>query len=437
MGLWQQIRSAVGAPRATGGGDGVPATVPGPAAASPAVARPAADTDGGDATEDGHGGRPQAGVAEDTRTGVPEPEPIWAHPLVRAGALAWGLVGLVVVLVGAAAVLRELSVLVVPFVLALFPAALLSPLMRLLVARRVPPALAALLVIFGSIGLLVGVGSLLAEGIADEAPAMVTSVEEGIADLEAFLDEGPFGLEPDVIAGWLETGREQLIEVGSQAAGSVASAVAEGVAGLLFGLVALFFYLKDGARIADWLRRLFPAHLRTDAKTIGTQAWVTIGSYFRGQLFIALVDAVLIGLGLVLLRVPLALPLAVLIFFGGLFPIVGALASGAVAVLVALAASGPGAALVVLALIVGVQQFEGNVLAPVVLGKATALHPLAVILALAAGGIVLGVLGAFLAVPVAASLTRAIGYLRTGRGGGSSSSSSAVSPAAPASAGGR
>ncbi|MEX0657943.1 MAG: AI-2E family transporter, partial [Egibacteraceae bacterium] len=129
--------------------------------------------------------------------------------------------------------------------------------------------------------------------------------------------------------------------------------------------------------------------------------WTTLGRYFRGQLLVAAVDAVLIGLGLLLLGIPLAVPLAVLIFFGGLFPIVGAVTSGVVAVLVALADAGLATALIVLGLIVAVQQLESNVLEPVVLGKTLALHPLMVLLAITAGAVTLGVLGAFLAVPVA------------------------------------
>ncbi|HVL99262.1 MAG TPA: AI-2E family transporter [Egibacteraceae bacterium] len=341
-----------------------------------------------------------------------EPEPIWRHPLVRAGAYAWAVIGLVFVLRGVGQVMDQLRVIVVPLILALFPAALLSPVMRWLVGRRVPPAVAALLVIVGSIGLMAGGVRLLAPAIAAEIPGLTASIQAGIVQLEEFLEAGPFGVDPAMVTDLLDTGREQLIALGQQAVGTVAAAVAEGLAGLLFGLVALFFYLKDGARIAAWLNQLFPDGMRQDAEAIGTRAWLTIGAYFRGQLLVALVDAVFIGLGLALLRVPLALPLAVLVFVGGLFPIVGAFVSGTVAVLVALADGGLAIALAVLAIVVAVQQIESNVLAPLVLGKATALHPLAVILALAAGGIVQGVLGAFLAVPVAASLARAVGHLR-------------------------
>lgn len=415
MGLWARI---VGGNRSGSDGRTGRGTIPGGPTTS---ARP-----------DAAPGTEPAALGPAVATAAPAASrSIWQHPLVRAGVYAWALVGLTLVLLGLADVAAELRIIVVPLVLALFPAALLSPLMRVLVSRRVPPAVAALMVIVGFIGLLVGVGRLLAPAIAAEAPDIVDSVQDGIVQLQAFLEDGPFGIDPLVITDLLESGREQLISIGQQAAGTVATAVAEGVAGLLFGLVALFFYLKDGARIADWLGRLFPRHMRADADVIGTRAWVTIGSYFRGQLLIAFVDAVFIGLGLALLRVPLALPLAVLIFFGGLFPIVGALVSGAVAVLVALADGGIGIALAVLAIVIGVQQVESNVLAPVVLGKATELHPLAVILALAVGGVVLGVLGAFLAVPVAASLARAVGYLRR------RAEDAELSPAGPASAGGR
>ena len=142
------------------------------------------------------------------------------------------------------------------------------------------------------------------------------------------------------------------------------------------------------------------------------RAWTTLGAYFRGQLLVALVDALAIGVALLVLGVPLALPLAVLIFFGGLFPIVGAVVTGALAVLVAMADAGLTMGLIVLGIVLAVQQLESNVLAPLVLGKATALHPLGVLTSLTAGGILLGVLGAFIAVPIAASLVRAIGYLR-------------------------
>jgi predicted PurR-regulated permease PerM len=286
---------------------------------------------------------------------------------------------------------------VVPLVLALFPAALLAPVQHALERLKFPPALAALLVLLGSIGLLVGVGLVLVPQVADEVPRLTAQVQAGLNDLQAFLDEGPFGIDPQVIRDGIEGVQEGIAESDILRTGvlGAAGAVAEIVTMLLLLLVVLFFYLKDGERISAWVRRLFPARVQADVHEIGTRGWVTIGSYFRGQIFVALV-----------------LPLGVLVFFASLFPIVGAVVSGALAVLVALASGGPGVALVALLIVIGVQQIESNLLAPLVLGKATALHPLAVITALTAGGILLGVLGAFIAVPIAASIARGVGYLR-------------------------
>jgi predicted PurR-regulated permease PerM len=145
---------------------------------------------------------------------------------------------------------------------------------------------------------------------------------------------------------------------------------------------------------------------------VGNRVWTTIGSYFRGQLLVALIDAVGIALGLVVLRVPLALPVGILVFFGSLFPVIGALVSGFVAVIIALATRGFVIALVVLAIVIAVQQIEGNLLQPLILGRATSLHPLAVVASLIAGGTLLGLVGAFIAVPVVASAWQAIMYLR-------------------------
>ncbi len=337
----------------------------------------------------------------------------WEARFVRLGGRAWALLGIAGVGTLLYIVLSTLSIVAVPLILALFPAALLSPASDWLTRRRVPPALASLLTILGFLLVVVGGTSLLAPQIAAEAPGIVEQVESGIDQLQELLDDGlPFIEEGTDVAELLALAQEQAVSFLEREGVAIATTLAEGIAGLLFGLVGLFFYLKDGRRIAAWAVRLFPREVRATAGEIGTATWTTLGGYFRGQLLVALVDAVFIGLGLYLLGVPLVLPLAVLVFFGGLFPIVGAFVSGAVAVLVALATEGLAVALGALAVVVAVQQLESNVLAPVVLGKATQLHPLAVIVSLTAGGVLLGILGAFLAVPVAASLARGARILR-------------------------
>lgn len=336
------------------------------------------------------------------------------RPTIRAGAYAWALLGLIALAAAAVVALGRLEILVVPLLLALFPAALLAGLAARL-RQVMPPAGAAAVVLIGFLALLSGTVALLAPAVASELGGLSAAALDGAEQVQAFLETGPFGLQPirvdDVIAQL--QGRLADTEGLAGTVLGAASALAEGTAGLILGLIALFFYLKDGPAIARWLRDLFPVRLRRDAEIVGSQTWLTVSGYIRGQLVIALVDAVLIGIGIWVLGVPLVVPLAVLVFFGGLFPIVGAVLSGLVAVLVALATSDLTTAVILLGIILAVQQVEGHVLAPVVLGRAVSLHPLAVLASLAAGGTLLGVLGAFIAIPLVGSATRAVGYLRT------------------------
>lgn len=334
------------------------------------------------------------------------------NPVVRWGVVAWAVLGLVAGLVLAALLVAELRLVVVPLALALFPAALLAPLSERL-RQRMPDAVASLVVVVGFLVGLVGLLGVLGWLIAGELTSVVDTLEESYTDVREWTDD-TVNLELPSLDEALDRAREWAEgEDGlGQRAGSAAATGLEVASSLLFGIVALFFYLKDGDRIAAWLRDLFPAGARSDVDAIGRRVWYTLGAYFRGQLVVAGADAVFIGLGLLLLGVPLAPPLTILVFIGGLFPIVGAFTAGAVAVLIALADGGIGLALAVLVLNVVVQQVEGNVLEPLVVGRATQLHPLAIIVALTAGAVTLGILGAFLAVPVAASVARAVGYLR-------------------------
>ena len=337
------------------------------------------------------------------------------QPLVRAGVVSWSVLGVGLILFAAALLLRQLTVVVVPLVLALFPAAVLVPPTNALRRRGVPSGLAALIVMIVGIGLLVGLFSALTPVVAGELGGLAEKLEEGYSQVRRYLENSPLDLHTPTLNQALEQFQEAASEEGGELGGRLVEAggvLVEGVAGLAFLLFALFFYLKDGDRIAGWIRDLFPAGIRADVQGIGDRVWFTIGAYIRGLLVIGLADALLIGVGLLVLGVPLALPLAVLVFFGALFPIVGAFLAGTVAVLVALATNGLGAALAVLVLIVVVQQLEGHILTPIMLGRATELHPLAVIASLTTGAVLFGVLGAFLSVPVAASIARAVAYLR-------------------------
>jgi putative heme transporter len=331
--------------------------------------------------------------------------------LWSAGRTAWAMIGIGAALAVAGILAGQLALIVVPVVLALFPATLLVPVAAKLKQVGVPDALAGLLSMLLAFILIGGVIGAMIPLVLADAPELAESAGEGIQQIEQFLEDDPLGLGLGGPAELLEAAREQVGEIGQfagQAAGAAATAF-EVIAGLLLLFVVLFFYLKDGRRLAEGVISVAPASSRSRLRRAADRSWDTLGSYFRGQLLVALVDAVFIGIGLLVLGVPLAVPLAVLIFFGGLFPIVGAVATGGLAVLVALADAGLTTALIVLGLVLVVQQLESNVLEPLILGKAIDLHPIVVLLAITTGAVTLGILGAFLAVPVAAIIGRIIG----------------------------
>ena len=335
--------------------------------------------------------------------------------VIDGGLLAWALIGFVVVVWVVFQALSALSLVLVPLLIALFPAALLAPASTWLMRRGLPPSAAAAAVLglflVAFVGLLVLVGWLIAEELA----GLTASVEEGYAEIQRFaMDRFELELPPidellDQLEAWAMGADGPVGD--TRAVTGAATATLEAVTGVLLGVVALFFYLRDGDRIARWLAGLFPPRLRDDVSEINGRVWFTLGAYFHGQLSVAAIDALFIGIGLFALDVPLALPLSVLVFIGGMFPVVGAFTAGALAVLIALADQGPLIALAVLGINIAVQQAEGNLLAPLIVGRATKLHPLAVLVALTAGGVTFGIVGAFLAVPVVASLNAGLRYV--------------------------
>ena len=333
------------------------------------------------------------------------------HRLARAGVFAWATIGLILLLLAAITVLDRFMLVWVPLVIALLPAALLSPVSERMKARGLPPALVAAVVVlaflFGFIGLLIALGWLIANELTD----IVDTLQEAYTDISEWIDD-TWGISLPEVDELLDDIQEWAMDLDiGDSAQQAASMTVEVISGLLLGLVALFFYLKDGDRIAQFVLDITPHRIRDDMAEVGRRLWSTIGGYFRGQIVVAAVDAVAIGIGLVILGVPLAAPLALLVFFGGLFPIVGAFTAGAVAVLIALADGGLVIALAVLVLNIVVQQAEGNLLEPLIVGRATQLHPLAILAALTAGAVSLGILGALLAVPALACVVRVTGYV--------------------------
>jgi predicted PurR-regulated permease PerM len=335
--------------------------------------------------------------------------------IVRLVGVVWAAVGIVWLLDELFDVLSAVRLVLIPIVIALFPATMLAPVSGWLQRRGLPPAAAALLTIAAVLGVIVGGVTLIGYAAADQFQGFGAEVERGYEDVRRWLaQDSPITIRLDPWDEFSEAVRRWGWEGETAAVDPIESAtIALGVlAGLVLAIVTSFFYIKDGDELFGWLVDLLPSRWAHHVSALGHEVWDALGAYVRSQFVVALIDAVLIGLGLVLLDVPLAIPLAVIVLIGGFIPFVGATVSGALAALVALADGGVGKALAVLAVVVVVQQVEGNVLEPLIVGRATHLHPLVVILAVAFGAAVLGVLGAFIAVPVVAAVDRTMRYVR-------------------------
>lgn len=314
---------------------------------------------------------------------------------------------LVVLLAAAVLVLAlaELRIVVLPVIVALLAATALVPPVEALVRRGLPRLVATWVVLLGVLGVLAALVFLLAPSVREEFADLGPTLAEAREDIEDWLAEGPLDLDEAEVDRYVEQAREQVSGRGGELASGVlagATLVVEVVAGILLTFVLVFFLVKDGARFTAFALRAVPERHHDLARALGARAWQTSGAYLRGTAIVGVVDAAIIGVGLAVIGVPLVLPLALLTFFGAFFPLVGATLAGAVAAMVALVDGGVGTALLVVALVVLVQQVEGDVLAPLVLGRAVRLHPVVILVVLTAGAVVGGIAGAFLAVPVTA-----------------------------------
>lgn len=346
-----------------------------------------------------------------------------ANPLVRWGGRAWLLLGLLLVAWAVWQLAGHLRIVLFPLMLAIFPAAVLQPVVDGIDRLGAPRSLAALAATLGFFLALLGVLALLAWQITTEFSDVAGQLGSAWDDLRSALQDLPVvgDIDPSALLGGGSDGGGGSESGGSGTGGGggiggIAASLAEGtvrfVAELFLGIVALFFYLRDGDRIGAWLVGLFPLGHQEDARTIGGRSWDTVSGYIRGQTLVALFDGTLFAIGLLIVGVPMAIALGVIVFLGAFVPTVGSVIAGAIAVLVALVSEGLATALITLALIVGIQQLEGNVLAPVVLGREVELHPLAILAAITAGAAVLGPFGAIVAVPLAASVYHAASYVR-------------------------
>jgi predicted PurR-regulated permease PerM len=322
--------------------------------------------------------------------------------LVSAGAyLIWMVIGL-------------LWSVIFPVILAVIVTAVLWPPVAWLRKHRFPPALASATVLLVGMIILAGLIALIATSVAGSIPEITRSASSGLTAIQQWL-AGP---QVDFARGELDAVLQSITTQLQQSLSTITTgvlaglgSVASGVVTALLTLVLVFLFLKDGPRFLPWLRGVAGEGAGGHLAEVLRRVWGTISDFIRVQALVALVDSVLIGMGLGILGVPLALPLAVITFIGAFIPIVGAIVAGALGVLVALVSNGFTTALIVLAIIVAVQQLEGNVMQPILQGRSLRLHAAVVLLAVTAGGTLFGIAGAFLSVPVAATGAVVLRYL--------------------------
>lgn len=303
---------------------------------------------------------------------------------------------------------------ILPVFLAILVASVLWPITGALKRAGVPYVLGALISLLGGLGLFAGLIWLIAPSVVSQLPDLSSRAVQGVRRLQEWAAGPPLNLQDEQLNEWITQGTNYLQsrsgEIASQAL-SLGGSVGSGIVTLLLTLVLTFFFLKDGPQFLSFTRRVLGRRAGFHSTELLTRLWMTVSGYIRTQAIVSFVDAVFIGLGLVLLGVPLAFPLAVLTFIAGFIPIVGAFTAGALAVLIALVSNGLTTAALVLGLIILVQQLEGNILQPLLQSKVMKLHPVVVLLAVLLGGAWFSIIGAFLAVPVAASIAVVLRYL--------------------------
>ncbi|MGW6131909.1 AI-2E family transporter [Cellulomonas sp. NPDC055163] len=357
---------------------------------------------------------PAAGTATpraaqtDARSAVP--------PSVQAAAAwSWRIIVIAAALALLLAVIGYFKVLVVSVAIAVLLTVLLAPFVRFLQRRaRFSRGLASGTAVLALLALVAGLLTLAGRSLVNGFAELSDQAQEGFRELARWLSSGPLDLSTDQIDRYIDQAQSQVSDNASSlvsGALSVGTTVGHVAAGALITLFCTFFFLLDGRHVWAWFVGLMPVTSRDRIHQAGRRGVVTLGGYTRTQILVALVDAIGIGLGALILQVPLALPLATLVFLGSFIPIVGALVSGSVAVLVALVAHGPVVALIMVGVVLLVQQIEGHVLQPLLMGHAVSLHPVAVLLAVAAGSLAAGIVGALFAVPIVAVINTVVLYL--------------------------
>ncbi|ADG73846.1 protein of unknown function UPF0118 [Cellulomonas flavigena DSM 20109] len=345
---------------------------------------------------------------------TPRPDPVPASVRAWAG-WSWRALVILAALAAGLWLVAALKVIVVPVAVALLLTVLLSPVVRALQRYvRLPRSAAAGTALVGLIALVAGLLTLAGRSIVNGIAELWEQARSGFDELLTWLSEGPLQLGTGEIEDYLGQVQDAAASSGQQlvsGALSVGVTVGHVAAGTLIALFCTLFFLIDGRGIWAWLVGLMPRGSRERVHQAGRRGWVTLGAYTRTQILVAAVDAVGIGIGAAFLQLPLVVPLAVLVFFGSFIPFVGAIVTGSIAVLVALVTQGWVSALIMLGIVLLVQQLEGHVLQPFLMGHAVSLHPVAVLLVVTTGSLVAGIVGALFAVPLAALVNTVVLYL--------------------------
>ncbi|MEU8503256.1 AI-2E family transporter [Streptomyces brevispora] len=346
------------------------------------------------------------------------PDPVAAIPWgMRVAAEAgWRLLVLAGTLWVLMRVISAVQLVVLAFVAALLVTAMLQPTVARLKEYGLPRGLATAVTAVLGFVIMGLVGWFVVWQVMDNIDTLSDKVRTGIDDLKNWLLDSPLHVTDQQIndiaknlSDTVGTNTEAITSAGLQGV----TVMVELLTGMLLAMFSTLFLLYDGKRIWHWVLKLVPAQARPGVAGAGPRAWRTLTAYVRGTVIVAMIDAIFIGLGIYFLNVPMAVPLAVFIFLFAFIPLVGAVVSGALAVVVALVTEGVFTALMVLVVVLAVQQIEGHILQPFILGRAVRVHPLAVVLSVAAGGMIAGIGGAVVAVPLVAVTNTVVGYLRS------------------------
>lgn len=334
-----------------------------------------------------------------------------------AGAWSWRFLVIVAAIAVVVLIIIQLRLIIIPLFIAVLVSALLTPLITFLVRHHWPRGLAIAAALLSAVAVVGGLLWLAIWQITSDFDEVRARTVQSLEDLRTALLQSPFQITEEQLNGFISDVTQSVQEDGSvlwSGAISLGSTLGHGVTGVFLALFCLLFVLIDGEGIWRWIVRLGPKKARPAIDGAGRAGWSTLTNYARTQILVASIDAFGIGLGAAILGVPLAIPIAVLVFLGSFVPIVGAVITGTIAAFIALVYNGWVVALIMVGVVLLVQQIEGHVLQPLLMGAAVKVHPLAVVLVVAAGSMLAGIAGALFAVPIAAMINVMTRYISSG-----------------------